>query len=251
MREVRDRLVAHLPALTPRAAQQMRLVVPRRTVLTHIVTTVCSHVYGPTTFSHTTKLPDRHIDSVTISDDTPDASDTTSPQVTQRINPQRARNFGLGGTRMQVRKKPTLLAQGKPRNLGGSARPWRVRLYAPESGSTKYQVMFRAPAGEGEPWKRVLRRANSEAEARKIFAQAEAALDTEKEAPARADVRAARTIGMLGEESLKASVERGKQPRTMEQRESKLNAHILPTIGEVPVAKWRVEHSRKVLAKWS
>src|SRR5680860_625216 len=95
MREVRDRLVAHLPALTPRAAQQMRLVVPRRTVLTHIVTTVCSHVYGPTTFSHTTKLPDRHIDSVTISDDTPDASDTTSPQVTQRINPQRARNFGL------------------------------------------------------------------------------------------------------------------------------------------------------------
>src|SRR5680860_933880 len=96
MREVRDRLVAHLPALTPRAAQQMRLVVPRRTVLTHIVTTVCSHVYGPTTFSHTTKLPDRHIDSVTISDDTPDASDTTSPQVTQRINPQRARNFGLG-----------------------------------------------------------------------------------------------------------------------------------------------------------
>lgn len=30
----------------------------------------------------------------------------------------------------------------------------------------------------GEPWKRVLRRANSEAEARKIFAQAEAALDT-------------------------------------------------------------------------
>ena len=41
--------------------------------------------------------------------------------------------------------------------------------------------MFRAPAGEGEPWKRVLRRASSEAEARKIFEQAEAALDTEKE----------------------------------------------------------------------
>jgi hypothetical protein len=76
------------------------------------------------------------------------------------------------------RKKPTLLAQGKPRTLGGSARPWRVRLYAPEAGGTKYQVMFRAPARECEPWKRVLRRANSEAEARKIFAQAEAALDT-------------------------------------------------------------------------
>jgi hypothetical protein len=32
-------------------------------------------------------------------------------------------------------------------------------------------------------------------------------------------------------------------------RESRLNAHILPTIGDVPVAKWRVEHSRKVMAK--
>src|SRR5680860_1077535 len=108
MREVRDRLVAHLPALTPRAAQQMRLVVPRRTVLTHIVTTVCSHVYGPTTFSHTTKLPDRHIDSVTISDDTPDASDTTSPQVTQRINPQRARNFGLASRSVTDPRRPRL-----------------------------------------------------------------------------------------------------------------------------------------------
>jgi hypothetical protein len=115
---------------------------------------------------------------------------------------------------MASRRKPKLLAQGKPRTLGGSTRAWRVRLYAPEAGGTKYQVMFRAPADEGEPWKRVLRRANSEAEARKIFAQAEAALDTEKEAPARADVRASRTIRMLGEEYLKDSVERGKQPRT-------------------------------------
>ena len=52
---------------------------------------------------------------------------------------------------MATRKKPTLLAQGKPRTLGGSGRPWRVRLYAPENGGTKYQVMFRAPAGENEP----------------------------------------------------------------------------------------------------
>ena len=150
---------------------------------------------------------------------------------------------------MPTHKKPTLLAQGKPRTLGGSARPWRVRLYAPENGGTKYQVMFRAPAGDGEPWKRILRRASSEAEARKIFAQAEAALDTDKETPAGADVRAARTIRMLGEEYLKDSTERGKQPRTMEQRVSRLNAHILPTIGDVPVTKWRVEHSRRVMEK--
>ncbi|WP_281168210.1 hypothetical protein [Propionicicella superfundia] len=35
----------------------------------------------------------------------------------------------------------------------------------------------------------------------------------------------------------------------MEQRESRLNAHILPTIGGVPVAKWRVERSRLVMEK--
>lgn len=152
---------------------------------------------------------------------------------------------------MPPRKQPKLLAQGKPRYLGDSARAWRVRLYAPEPGGTKYQVMFRAPAGEGERWKRVLRRASSEEDARKIFAQAEAALDAELDAPARADVRASRTIRMLGEEYLKDSIERGKQPRTMEQRESRLNAHILPTIGDVPVMKWRVEHSRKVMEKGS
>jgi hypothetical protein len=31
---------------------------------------------------------------------------------------------------MPPRKKPTLLAQGKRRMLGGSTRAWRVRLYA-------------------------------------------------------------------------------------------------------------------------
>ena len=86
---------------------------------------------------------------------------------------------------MARRKKSTLLAQGKERRLDGTGWPWRVRLYAPPPGGTSYQVIFKAPAGEGEPWKRVLRRANNEAEARKIFAQAEAALDTEQAAPAR------------------------------------------------------------------
>ncbi|MEP6814344.1 MAG: hypothetical protein ABI873_02195 [Marmoricola sp.] len=150
---------------------------------------------------------------------------------------------------MATRSQPKLLAQGKPRTLGGTRRAWRVRLYAPGSGNNKYQVYFRAPAGEGEPWKRVLRRAASEEEARKIFARAEAALDTEQATPVGADVRASRTIRMLGEEYLKDSVERGKQPRTMEQRESRLNAHILPTISDLPVTKWRVEHSRRVMEK--
>ncbi|MEP7161171.1 MAG: hypothetical protein ABI746_08700 [Dermatophilaceae bacterium] len=64
---------------------------------------------------------------------------------------------------MPPRRKPAPLAQGKPRLLGGSARAWRVRPYAPETGGAKYQVTFRAPAGDGEAWRRVLRRASSEA----------------------------------------------------------------------------------------
>lgn len=57
---------------------------------------------------------------------------------------------------------------------------------------------------------------------------------------------------MLDEEYLKDLFERGRQPRTMmEQRISRLNAHILPTIGDVPVTKWRIEHSCLVMEKGS
>lgn len=108
-------------------------------------------------------------------------------------------------------------------------RPWRVRLCTPSPGTNNHQVYFKAPTGEGQPWKQVLRRAESEEEVRKIFAQAEAALDTEQATPVGTDVRACRTIRMLGEEYLTESIERGKHPRTMEGRESRLNAHILPT----------------------
>lgn len=87
--------------------------------------------------------------------------------------------------------------------------------------------MFRSPTGDGKPWKRVLRRACTETETRDIFDRAEAALNTTTEAPARADVRAARTIRMLGEEYLKDSRARDRHPRTIQGRESRLNAHIV------------------------
>ena len=57
---------------------------------------------------------------------------------------------------MASSRKPKLLAQGKPRTPGGSTTAWRVRRYAPDDGGTKDQAKFRAPTGEGEPWKRVL-----------------------------------------------------------------------------------------------
>lgn len=135
---------------------------------------------------------------------------------------------------MAACSQPELLAEGKVRTSGGSWRPWRVRLYAPSVGISEHQVFFKAPGGEGPLWKRVLGRAASGVEARKIFAQAEAALDTDKETPAGADLRDPRTIRKLGEGYLKDSIERGKQPRTMERRASGLNAQILPAIGDVP-----------------
>src|SRR4051794_27867640 len=139
---------------------------------------------------------------------------------------------------MVTRRKSTLLAQGKERRFHGARWPWRVRLYAPPQGGTGYEVYFKVPSGEGEPWRRVLRRASTEAEARKIFAQAEAALDTEQALPASASVRATRTIEALGAKYIEDSQQRGKAPRTIQGRESRLNAHIIPTIGAVPVAKW-------------
>ncbi|MFK4087302.1 hypothetical protein ACI2LF_24555 [Kribbella sp. NPDC020789] len=148
-------------------------------------------------------------------------------------------------------KKSTLLAQGKERRLGSSGRPWRVRLYGPPPGKQGgYTVYFKAPDAEDQ-WVRVLRRANDETEARKLFDQAEAGLDTEQALPVTATERATRTIMALADEYLADSAQRGKTIRTIQGRESKVNAHIAPTIGSLPVAKWRVEHSRKVMEKGS
>ena len=140
-----------------------------------------------------------------------------------------------------------------PQDLVGSPAGMAVARSSlwPSSGETGYKIILKAPAGEGEPWKRVLRRATSEEEAVQIFVQAEAAPDTEQATPVGADLHASRTIRMLGEEYLRDSRERGKQPRTMEGRESRLNAHILPANDDLPVTKWRVEHNRKVMEKGS
>lgn len=121
---------------------------------------------------------------------------------------------------MAARKKSKLAAQGKVRRLDGTGWPWRVRLYAPPPGGTSYQVKFKVPVGDGEPWNQALRRANSETGARKIFAQAEMALDIEQAAPASVRVRATHTIAALGAEYIEDSKQRGKAPRTIQGRES-------------------------------
>lgn len=54
---------------------------------------------------------------------------------------------------MATRRKSTLLAQGKERRLDGTGWPWRVRLYASPPGGTSFQIKFKAPADEGDPWR--------------------------------------------------------------------------------------------------
>lgn len=152
-------------------------------------------------------------------------------ETSERWSFQRRRSRGDAFSGQAARARQAAYGEGRLAALEGAA-------LRPGAGQRQVQVFFKAPTGEGEPWKRVLRRASSEAEARKIFEQAEAALDTETATPVGADVRASRPIRMLGDEYLKDSIERGKQPRTIEQRISRLNAHILPTIGDVPVTKW-------------
>ncbi len=109
---------------------------------------------------------------------------------------------------------------------GRSRRCWRKASRAPWAaaktmepvrplrgqGGTSYQVMFKAPAGDGQPWRRVLRRANSEGEAGENLGQAEAAVDAERETPASADVRASRTIRALRYAYLDDSRQRNKHP---------------------------------------
>lgn len=64
-------------------------------------------------------------------------------------------------------------------------------------------------------------------------------------------VRATRTIEALAAEYIADSMRRGKAPRTIQGRESRVNAHVLPAIGDVPVAKWRVEHSQQLIDRAS
>lgn len=144
----------------------------------------------------------------------------------------------------------TNLATGKPRTLGGGTKPWRVALSAPTAKYGRYRLTFKEPNDDGA-WKWTARtpEEHSEDSARALFAQTEAWLDglTDR-APTRQRVKAERTIAVLGELMLKEAGG-NLEERTVEQRESHLRAHILPTIGDVAVDKWRLEHSERVMDK--
>jgi len=142
-------------------------------------------------------------------------------------------------------KAGTRLAAGKPRTAGGGARPWRAGLYAPGDRYRLYRVRFKEESDQDWLW--TSRTAPTEAEARRIFTQVERALDAMTAAPPRASISRGRTGNALADAYLADSKAQSKAARTIEQRESRLRRHIRPVLGDLPVANWRVAHSRKVI----
>jgi integrase len=137
------------------------------------------------------------------------------------------------------------VAVGKPRTLGGGQRTWRAALYSPGGRYSLYRVVFKEETESSWEW--TARTAPSELEARRIFRQVEKALDGMVPGPARVAVQRTRTGDALADAYLADSRAQSKAARTVEQRESRLRAHIRPVLGGVPVANWRVTHSRNVI----
>jgi hypothetical protein len=134
--------------------------------------------------------------------------------------------------------RSAVILRGKLRTLGGGQRSWRAALYRPSTRYASYRVIFKVEREDGE-WEWQTRGAVSEDEARALFARAEKALDALQPTPATQRVQRGWTIRALGEQYLTDSRARGKQDRTLEQRESRLNAHILPTIGGLRASRSR------------
>lgn len=143
--------------------------------------------------------------------------------------------------------RSNVLVHGKARRLGGGQRSWRAHLDAPSDKYRSYRVRFKEQTETGE-WKWTTRNAETEDEARALLAQVEAALDAHTPVPARAKETAVRTVAALGDLYLQDSRKRNLAVRTVENRESRLRAHIKPAVGDLPVAQWRVEHTEEVLA---
>jgi integrase len=138
----------------------------------------------------------------------------------------------------------TRIAIGKARESGGQ-RAWRAALYTPAGRYTLYRVTFKEQTDDGWTW--TARTAPTEAEARRIFTQVEKALDAMVATPVRSSVQRGRTGKALAEAYLADSRDQGKAVRTVEQRENRLRVHIEPVLGDLPVAQWRLAHSRKVI----
>lgn len=141
--------------------------------------------------------------------------------------------------------RSALVATGRTRTLGGGQRPWRATLYAPSPRYPSYRIRFKELVDAQWVWS--CRTVATEQEARSILTAVERALDGFAPVPAQARVQRDRTGNILADAYLVDSRERGKAARTIEQRESRLRRHIRPVLGDLPVANWRLAHSRRVV----
>lgn len=141
--------------------------------------------------------------------------------------------------------RSTVVATGRARTLGAGQRPWRATLYAPSRHYPSYRVRFKEEVHGAWVWS--WRTVATEQEARAVLGAVERALDGFAPVPVPARVQRERTGHALADAYLADSRERGKAVRTVEQRESRLRRHIRPVLGELPVAHWRLAHSRKVI----
>jgi hypothetical protein len=142
-----------------------------------------------------------------------------------------------------------ILGKGKRRQYGGGRKVWRATLFAPTSQYPSYRLRFKVPSDSNpDVWVATSRSRASENEARELFMETERWLDgLSRHSPSTASQKQVRTMKALGEAAIIEAREQRLAARTVEQRESHLRAHIVPTIGKVRVDQWGVDHSRKVL----
>ena len=146
------------------------------------------------------------------------------------------------------RKRGSVLATSKAFRHGGGQRGWRVTLYGPTPEYELFRISFKEP-DEAGTWDWTSRTDKTETEAREKFAQIVEALEAHTAVPVRQREQRDQTIEALFELYIADSKERGKAARTVEGRESKGRAHVIPTIGDLPVTQWRLEHTRAVFDK--
>jgi hypothetical protein len=138
----------------------------------------------------------------------------------------------------------TRIAIGKPRESGGHARVAVRRSMPPRGGipSTASRSRNRPTrAGRGQhAWRRRKpRRAGSSVRSRRRWTRwwrPRCTPACNAVAPARRWLRLPR-----------GQPAQAKAVRTIEQRENRLHRHIEPVLGDVPVARWRLAHSRQVI----
>lgn len=141
----------------------------------------------------------------------------------------------------RAKAKPTaakIYRQGKPRP--GGQRPWRVTAYSPDATFPYGRVRFKLDSGA---WTQ--RTPGADETLDELFENIERSLDARVTLAVKGEAR--RDINALCDRYEQWMVDTNKQDTTMTTRTNIMSKWIRPIIGEVLVADWAPEHTRKVL----